>query len=391
MKALALKSISLVLGLLVGFIFFEIGLRLFPPDWLIQRMRELNAGNPANEFGSDTTWPAEKEQGRFVRFTPLTHFRVEHWEYNNIANIDRWGGRRVSPIKSGKNNTHVVPFLGDSFCFGVGVEDNQTYVSLLNSRNVDYEYLNLGVPGSALPQHLDIIESRHRELGSPQTYIFSFFLGNDFTDIVNAYEKHASESASPGRSLPQPSLSLDSILIKLNGYSHSLSLLRYSFLVQFVRQRIFLFRNRSKAEKLADTVFLAMGAEPGYDSQISNTLDLALSRLEEMSTRFGFGYAFIIIPDRHQVDSNLSKSKAEYYGFDLSRLQVELPNKMIEEKLQQKAIPYFDVTECLRDKADMYYVLDNHLTALGHQVVAECISTDLSQVVSSSLLKKSSN
>ena len=52
--------------------------------------------------------------------------------------------------------------MGDSFAFGVGVDDRQTYVNLLDLKS-SLRYLNLGVPGSALPNHLDIIEYRHVE------------------------------------------------------------------------------------------------------------------------------------------------------------------------------------------------------------------------------------
>ena len=80
----------------------------------------------------------------------------------------------------------VLPFMGDSFTFGVGLSDEETFASALSAEVQELRILNLGVPASALNDHRRTVALRHEELGRPKKYIFFFFLGNDFSDLLNS-------------------------------------------------------------------------------------------------------------------------------------------------------------------------------------------------------------
>ena len=98
-----------------------------------------------------------------------------------------------------------------------------------------------------------------------------------------------------------------------------------------------------------------------------------------LAKQLDFHPVFIIIPDRHQVDRELLQNKLSYYGLALSDVDIDLPNETLKEKLDAIYAPYVDVTSCLSEKFDQnsktkfYYTLDNHLNALGHRAVAECL------------------
>jgi hypothetical protein len=62
------------------------------------------------------------------------------------------------------------------------------------------------------------------------------------------------------------------------------------------------------------------------------------------------------------------------YKLAPSELDRYLPNRTLEESLKKHTIPYIDVTSCLEGRGGMYYKIDDHLTAAGNRVVAECIN-----------------
>src|SRR5262249_18983272 len=240
-KKILFGFLSILFGILLALLIMEAFLRIHPPAWLTQQMNSLNLEPGAQEFGSDAGWSVERIDGKFVRFTPLTHFEIKYYEYHNDVNIDRWGGRVVNGNVNRKDSV-VVPFLGDSFMFGVGVEENQSFVTLLNS-NSPLQYVNLGVPGSALPQHLDILDFRIKELGSPPVCVFSFFTGNDYTDIIKYYTRGPKSNLDSTRNRSP-------LLGVLDNLIHRYHFLGRSYLVEYCRQ--ILINSGEQAEQEED-------------------------------------------------------------------------------------------------------------------------------------------
>src|ERR1700733_12745731 len=100
----------------------EVFLRVFGPLWLKETVRELQLGKV---FGSDANWPVDRMNGKFYRFKPGAEFRQTHTEYSTDVHIDKWGGR-MTPYRTGRR----IAWTGDSFTFGVGVNDSATFVAL---------------------------------------------------------------------------------------------------------------------------------------------------------------------------------------------------------------------------------------------------------------------
>src|SRR5205085_4075502 len=123
-KKIAFASISVLLGLSVAILACEAGLRMATPEWLALRMTEAGLGN-AEGFGSDVGWSIETIHGHFVRFRPNTSFHIKYYEYSTVAHIDQWGGRLIPSESGRKKGGPKVPFLGDSFGFGIGVSDRE--------------------------------------------------------------------------------------------------------------------------------------------------------------------------------------------------------------------------------------------------------------------------
>ncbi len=357
-----------VLGLGFSVALLETGLRLAPPAWLEQRMRELNAGEPF-ETGSDQDWPVVLEGRAFRQFVPHSRFVVRHYEYRHDATIDELGGR-TTPFPPDYRG--VVPFIGDSFTFGVGVEDDECFVSRIAAATLRsqsrYRLLNLGVTGTALHNQLDTLELRHEELGSPELYVFSMFLGNDLTNVRRKYQRAALDgSARQGtRRLRW--------LWQANVYVYHHPLLKKLYAVQFLRQAALAVIQRGSAD-LMDPVFLAMRRDRTYlaDSLVFWRRELA--RLERLAERLGFDVVFLLIPDVHQLDDARRAGKAKSIGLDPDQLDPGQVTAAVSQVLRDSGIRYLDLSPCLARApvGKLYYTQDTHFTAAGHAEAARCL------------------
>lgn len=341
------------LGVVAFLVLLEVGLRLFSPAWLEQRMRELNAGEPY-EAGSDQKWPTILQGGRFRQFVPGATFMVRHYEYEHAASIDEWGGRAVPHPAAPRA---LVPFLGDSFTFGLGVPDAETFVALIGARSA-HRLLNLGVTGSGLHEQLDIVEMRHEELGRPAFYGFVVFMGNDLEDVRRHYEP-ASEV---------------SWMWRANTFVFHHPLLKRLYAIQYLRQPVLKVIHRGRAGHM-QPVFLAMRTDLDYLEDSLSYFRNELERLAEMSEALDFRYVLVLLPDVHQIDPHRLAGKAAAFGVQAGALDPGRLTSAITAALEELEIPHVDISSCLTrfEIGDLYYVQDTHLTPAGHAQAAECI------------------
>ena len=352
--------VALATSTVVALTAAEVYLRAAGPDWLELRMRELTAGN-AQSFGSDRAWPVEKRGGRIVRFEPGAELTVQHVEYHKTAHFDELGAR-VTGDRRGR--TPLIPFLGDSFTFGIGVEDDETFVSHL-ARKSGRRVLNLGVPGFSLKEELDIIEFRHEELGSPPLYVFVAYAGND---LYETWARAAQPAPSGAASKSPPWYARANALV----YHHPL--LRTSYLLQFSRQSLLTFLDPSRKTGM-DFLFRLIRDEAFLEECI-RVYSKQMERLECLGREKSFDTIFVVIPAKYQIDQEQFEAKAVYYGIDGAHLDPHAPTRALVEIYEHFGFPVIDASSCLQKSgsvATLYYVQDAHFTSAGHRAFARCL------------------
>jgi lysophospholipase L1-like esterase len=349
------------------------------PAWLTQRMLFLNPPPGGQAFGSDTGWKVDKKNGSFWRFTPRSEFDVANVEYNNKAHIDEYGGRVTAGADSAENND-LIPFLGDSFTFGIGVADTETFTSLLSPVVVPRRILNLGVPGTALNDQLPIVELRHDELGRPKKYVFFFFMGNDFSDLIEGKSKRENANQAPEE---------QTIAWRLNKLVYFNPILKHSYLLQFVRRQALAVMNAiNPGQQFMDPIFLIMNSENRlYRDAAEAALQEQINRLSELQRKMEFSALIVVIPSVYQTNSRLRNGKSEEYGIPKNFIDVLLPNRILLEQTKGHEITLVDPTACITERnadGSLYYSKDNHLTAKGHKVFADCIREDIAKFLDNS-------
>jgi hypothetical protein len=388
-KKIFFAVLSVLFGFLLAVTGVEITLRICGPDWLKLRMRDLNfkPGQIPTSFGTDLGWPTEYKDNVFYRFTPFRKFQILNYEWTILVNTDEYGGR-VSSSESLEESSPLIPVFGDSMTFGLGVQDKETFVSLLSTPSA-FHLLNLGVPGSCLSNHLDTIALRHGELSAP-VCIFTMYVGNDFADIYHYCS--AIKKSSNAATQTQAYDNSDLWVIRreqLNAFVYHNPILKQIYLIQFLRAKLLAVINHSLAlhgkEMQEDPIFFVLNKKDSFFQSAEESLNQEFQRIVEYSKKYQFIPIVIIIPDKHQVDLKLLRTKAEYYGLNFDDLDPQLPNRFLKSKFDALGIRYIDTLPYFTNSKDMFYIRDNHLTPAGHKLVADHIYLELEGMIKASI------
>jgi hypothetical protein len=374
---LSLIFVNLTLLLFI-LIVFEIVLRIFTPNWLQYKMDMLKSGE-FKGFGTDANWQTKYKNGQFYSFIPNSTFKIYHPEYENTVHINSLGGRsNVANEIADTNN--IIPFTGDSFIMGVGVEDTETMVSL-SRKNISYNFLNLGIAGTGIHMQRKVIDSRLNELNNPKVVIYGFWTGNDFDDeIKESIRDSTNIKDSTNHTVNNEELS-EGFGWKFNSFINHNKFLNKLYFLQFLKQKILNIKNKQKKTQDIDPFFLIINDQ--NTSYINQTKYFLNKEIEALSKE-PYKSVFIIIPDKYQIYSDLRKTMISYYNLDEKNINTFLPNEILKEILNKYKISYIDATECLithQTDGKLYYVQDNHFTKLGQKIISDCVSDSLQKII----------
>ena len=386
MKKFLVNSAVMLVSLLVGLLLVEGMVRLTAQPWLEQRMAELSPDSEAAGFGSDTTWSFESRDGNFLKFRAGSEVAVSHFEYDLTAHIDEMSGRVTVPVP--KPGAPVLPLLGDSFVFGIGVADDQTIASRLAERHRDWRFLNLGVPGTALIEHLYFLRNRHQEIGRPDRYVFFVYTGNDLLDLFRG----APGEAAPERKVDvvahaDEASSSQRFLSRVNAFVYYNPVLKRSYAIQLVRR--YLLNTLNASAKDAGRVPLVHPSILMFDTrqqimqqQAAELLAVQFRRLDDLQDRLGFSSLVIVVPNVFQLDAERLQGMTDRYAMQPRDVDVLTPNRIIADAASGHEFRFLDATECMAasgDPRELYYLQDDHLRDAGVRALADCIGPAISE------------
>jgi hypothetical protein len=363
------RTAAVVLGTVFALSLAEIALRVVDPEWLRARTGAVEGPAAREQFTGDQAWPIEEVNDAFVAFQPGATLEMRNPEYRVLGHTDRWGGRStgvdVPPA------SRPIPFVGDSQTFGVGVADEQTFVSLL-ARRLGRPLLNLGVPGSSLRDQLFIIEHRHEALGRPRVYVFVFYAGNDLSDLVNdsALDTPRTNANQPSRFLAVP----NAVIFHRTplGRSHVLQLAKLGLLGAFGHVPA---AQEDQMFESADVQRVA------FRAQATRELERQLDLLGALAARLNFRPVFLVVPDRYQVAPSLLERSRRAYWLRRDEIDIRFPNRLLRDALAPRRVPLVDPLDCMMNRDGLYY-RESHMTAAGHRAFTDCVSADLDTALS---------
>jgi lysophospholipase L1-like esterase len=267
--------------------------------------------------------------------------------------------------------------LGDSFTFGVGVEEEETWIERLRAHlaesGVAIETINGGVPGYGAKDEVALFE-RHLLQFKPDLVILAAYMANDMLDsspaslsvevrggdgaiILGGHEPtvwdwlnyHSNLFLLVKNAMPRP---VDRGLRKALGF----------------RPKTFVF-DTITTEMTAYKRTLPDGAREGLAAT-----DEAYARLVELTRGSGIGLVAMIFPEHISVDPAFWKARFQFIEQDDADYDRDAPRRRFAALFEKNGIPHIDMTEAVvaveATGEHLYHPIDTHFTAAGHDLVA---------------------
>jgi hypothetical protein len=272
---------------------------------------------------------------------------VYDYTYSNNS-LGLRGAREYAERQAEKNR---ILTLGDSFTYGIGVNDDQTFASLLEQIMSDCEVINGGNGGTGTDYALKFFQSIGRSL-HPDTVALCFF-SNDFQDNEQGKYYEVKDSSLTSRDLSK-SVTARKAFLNIPSYNW---LITHSHLANLIKQSF--VRYSLRAEKTT-----------GHNSEATNEYS------NDSNKR---------LTERYIVElwRAVRESQASFFVFYIPSANEVLGYRANETKSQDEAaleqitrqhqIKLISLTEALARSGysiqTLYYV-EGHWKPLAHQLVA---------------------
>jgi len=276
--------------------------------------------------------------------------------FGHSVSIDSEGCRDLGRPEAPKASWLL---LGDSVTFGVGVDGEQTFAGLMQTRQPDVRIINTAVIGMTLRGY-SVLARRWLEREPSIERIYLFYCLNDLLEwesIEGVPQADAAVRGDDAAPAPEPEM----------GFSAILDPTKRSDLVQ---QALTFIGQRSKLYHLlkglltdpARRYFIVDRRNyEAIDASNQGTLPL-LAEIDSLARAHGVPFEVIILPYQHQLRSDDPG--------------VWMPQEKVVAYLEKHGIAHLDARDWLRDAAidpsDAFLYADpNHLSATGHRLVLD--------------------
>jgi len=300
------------------------------------------------------------------KLQPYWSGKHHHYDYDVEYNINRDGFRGIDT----RDRESGIAVVGDSFSFGLGVNDEETFVSLLNQKQQN-KFYNYSVPGYSTDQQLLLINRHGNELS--RHVLLVVYLGNDIFDNMRSYPLQA-EHGKPFFKLRDDMLSLENTPVPLQPKPAAAKAESISSIVLGED-----YDNNSLLFWLADfEITRRLGlfqedillSDEIMQTRFEAPLQLFYKLVFEMShiiDKNNGQLSVVLLPGRSFVEQPASVS-AQFQDYFRYNIKSTLTTG--------SSIEVLDLAAFLRELHadginDMYYPNEGHLTPLGHQYVTD--------------------
>ena len=311
------------------------------------------------------------------QLTPGWSGTHHHYDYDVVYDIDA-SGLRLDP-QAQKTGSRVAA-LGDSFTFGLGVANDETFVARLNTMSDGrLHYLNLGVPGYSTDQEWLLLKKTGKAI-KPDIVLLVVYLANDLFDNSRPFPLQADHAKPYFRLDTDRQLHLENTPVPLETKSAAA---RNTGLADIV-----LGDKKPSAPLLTRTLGqlriarrLGIFQQPGsldegifqvrFDPYIA--LFLALTdALADSSRELGAELVIALLPGASFINQPESLS-AHYQAF--------LRKQLVAGLAERPGTQVIDLASMLaaadNHSQPWYFPNEGHLTPQGHQLVARLLHEKL--------------
>lgn len=354
------RILLLLSSVLVAFAIGELAVRLLAPQQVV-------AGEHYLRGDEELGWTLQPDYRG--RFTNLVDFDVEIRTNSLGLRGPRLTGRRPAVLG-----------LGDSFMFGHGVGEGESFLAVA-ARRLGAEPVNAGVPGYDLCQAVDLGERLLPDL-AVDAIVIAAFSANDEVDVTygrDRIEVRFGYAVEPGSKFDPASPRRRATHFVYRN-SHLTRMARHSPAIEAISRWI--GRGESIHRRMAQELLVA------YQVPVSPTVvrggEMTRDCLDKLSTLArsrDVPVLGLLLPDVLEIDSE-SRSRtlrlADRLHLDLD---LEAPRQRLTKIFGEAGIPTLDVTAALRSApaaaGRLYFTQDRHFTPSGSRIVGELLAEAL--------------
>ena len=284
-------------------------------------------------------------------------------------------GLRQGEIEISKDDRMRILFVGDSFTFGYGVEEEDGYVRVVEGKlngkgEGNYQVLAKGVPAWWTDSYYLYLKTRGLAL-EPDVVVIGLFMGNDIDvgDPDNAVWNEVDANGLPKSTLSKRVRIDQGHRVRVKRKTRwKVPVLRNSHVFQLcwtaVQRVLRIFK-----PKVQGAIMYQHDYSEDTEAMIKKVEQLLLG-MAEMSRAAGGQFAVVMIPERFQVHPQ--------YRTDAD-LDYDKPQRLFGEFFTHNGIPHLDLLPILRAQAEssgelLYYQRDSHFTRAGYKVSGEAIA-----------------
>jgi hypothetical protein len=350
MKLLLFKLSAVLFGLALGFCGSELLVRMVAPQ-----------PTHPSQFSWDPDLgaiPVPRQHGR--RIIP----GILDFSYTNNS-IGLRGSREYQYTKS---TEYRLLFLGDSFTYGHGVDDNDTFASLvetnLHAWGLQAEVINAGVSGTGTEYALNFFLKRG--LRYRPDIVSLFFMTNDFVDNAN----HRYYTVTPENTLIPRPLGNDFIQSKqwLTRIPFYQWLISWSHVTNLIKRAI--IEGLAPAPQIGGRDAIRGFLNPS-DEEARYT-SILLDHLRDSVNQQGAKFVVFYIPSNEEVEATRRTGSVS-------------PAESLALSLAGGVYPATSLTPMLAGTSYIstaLYFQEGHWTVLAHRIAAERISATLRDLLS---------
>jgi len=316
-----------------------------------------------NQFQQQLTHNGHLDKGLFKysrqlgwQMTPLWYGEQTHLDYKVHYQIGK-DGFRYDPQQ--KKTADWLVF-GDSFTFGVGVKDNQTFLHQLN-KTTKQTWKNLAVAGYSTDQEYLLFKSYPKN--KAQNILFIIYLGNDLADNLLPSPLQAN--------LQKPYFNLENQQLKLNNMPVPLKPKNQQKMT--LNELVFIQSPPPFYQKLALYQWLkgaGLIKSDFSEKQLSQSFlqgmtlfKTLLKQIKQTANQQDLKFNMVLLSGASIVNNPYSKS-AQWQQWQAQKImamgqQLEIPILNL--------IPIFQQTK----QQPLYFSNEGHLTPQGHLFVAQ--------------------
>lgn len=344
---LAIGGAEIAFRILHGDRYLNLDLNYFPPRSVI--------------YDSELGWA----------YRPGYEARWKYFEYEFNVQINSLGlrGGEIDPDSEGRRSL----FVGDSFTFGVGVEEADTFVArtgnLLGGSD-KLESINGGRIAAGPDTYLAYVH-RYVDTIKPNLLIACLFPENDFDDTrafhaggANAYKEVGGEVYRGDQPLAR------------ERHHRAGLLFRSSAFYRFLRLRFSgISINMGENPAAATWLDVYLKEPPEWVGEAEARAFESLEAIAQICRERGIAFAVVLIPSDMNLDERLFRRIVRDAPSGAAAYDSGRPFEVILDFARRSGIDALDLRDSMAgDRGTFHFEHDRHFNARGHEAAAEAIA-----------------